>query len=235
MGGRDKRLLVKEERLADRDVKGLPSADSAAAAPPLTIAPRNERAAGKGIAELITSEYPNLLQIAQARIRLTSTNLVTDIKDVTQNGILKFLRARSKRDSDYQDPDKVLRSAVWQEGVRHTQTSGRERPVDFNELHAGRGTSDDSDSNGYRTSELLHKTIYNPIEMTCEFLDIKQKFEGLTKEDKELFEMSFLNEMKPREIASVRGCSVMTVYRAVGRLKKYLCGPSTKARRTRLR
>lgn len=219
MDGQEEQFVAEEGKLADLNAESLLSAD---AAPPLTLAPCKECSNGNGYDELISKEYSQLLNIAHARIRFTCIDPVAHKEDVTQGGVQKFWRAVSKRESGYSDAKKVLRDAVWQEGVRHSQTCGREVPVDFNQLDISGDRSEGSNSDGYGTSELRQKTFINPTEMYHCFRYLDEK---LKDADKELFVMYYVEGRTLTEIAAVRGCCVMTVSRALEKLRKCLGVP----------
>lgn len=170
-------------------------------------------------AELLEQEKTTLLRIAAARIRNTCSDPSNHKEDIAQQGALKFWRAASRRDTDYEDPAKVLRGAVWQEGVSHSETCRREQAVDLNSLDDRSEERDAPNSNGYKTSELLRKTSFNPVEVYNTLLDLHRKLNGV---DKKLFVMRYVEGLTLTEIAERRGCAVSTVRRAVEKLKREL-------------
>jgi hypothetical protein len=170
--------------------------------------------------ELIKAEMKTLLAIAAKCIRITCANPSDHKWEVAQEGIKNFLQSVGKRENDYDTPAKVLRAAVWQVGVRHSQTCPREQAVDFNETQRQRNEPGDNGSGNRHSRELTRKTSYNPIEVLNALLELKERLLGVN--DIDLFVRYFEEGRTLQEIAKERGCSAMTVQRALKRLKKEL-------------
>lgn len=173
-----------------------------------------------GLHELITTHMAMLLALAGRRIRNKCSDPPDHRRDVVQQGITKFLQAMRKRETGYEDPVKVLRGAVWQEGVRHSQTCLREQAVDFNLLYTRPADAvvEAPHIHPPRSAATAHS--FNPSEMLDEMIALSERLSGVKDED--LFIRHFVLGETLAEIARARGCSIMTVHRAVQRLLKEL-------------
>jgi hypothetical protein len=168
--------------------------------------------------ELIEEERPKLFEIAYAKIRNTCSDPQTHKEDVAHEGIKKFLRAVRNPGTHYPEPEKVLRAAVWQEGMRHSETCPREQAVDFNNLSDKR-EDPNAPSPTYSLGDFAKRSV-NPTEIYNGILEIAEKVKKVT--DKDLFIMYFVEQRSIPEIAEIRGADLSKMYRALKRLKKEL-------------
>lgn len=170
--------------------------------------------------ELILVHMAMLLALAGRRIRNKCSDPPDHKRDVVQQGITKFLQAVRKREVGYDSPAKVLRSSVWQEAVRHSQTCLREQAVDFNQLH-NRPAEPEAFTHVNRSPRALDEaTSFNPSELLGELVDLSQRLSGVS--DQDLFIRYFVLRETLNEIARARNCATMTVHRAVKNLLKEL-------------
>ena len=180
---------------------------------------RNDGEEGE-LRELILAQMAMLLALAGRRIRNKCSDPPDHKQDVVQQGITKFLQALRKREVGYDTPAKVLRSAIWQEAVRHSQTCLREQAVDFNQLH-NRPTEAEAFTQVIHSPRDLDKaTSFNPSELLDELVDLSQRLSGIS--DQDLFIRYFVLRETLNEIARAKNCSTMTVQRAVKNLLKEL-------------
>lgn len=170
--------------------------------------------------DLILKELPMLFSIAGARLRTGCSDRPEHKKDVVQQGIVKFLQAIHNRQADYETPARILRMAVNQEGIRHSQICQREPTVDFDELTNRREESDTDNPIGYNPRELIQATSRNPTEIYIEILGLKEQLSKVS--DQELFFLFFVERNTLAEIGKIRGWPVMKVQRRVKKLKREL-------------
>lgn len=175
--------------------------------------------------ELFVSELPTLFLIAGGTLRfaINCSDRQGHIPEVVQQGALKFIRAARVRDArgeKYDTPEKVLRKAVWQEGVWHSKNCRKQMAVDFNDLSQPQADADAVSRTGYNALEMQEANSYDPSEMLNKMMDLKELLSKVT--DQKLFEQYYERGETLEEIAKNRSWSTSKAQRMVNQLKKDL-------------
>ena len=170
-----------------------------------------------GALEDIIRSRPELIGIARARLKGKCSDIGNHSEDVVQEGIRKVVQAVRHRGAEYDDLAEVLRAAVWQAGVRHSQICHREEAVDFTALLNPRGDNAPHPT-GHSQDYLTRKTCFDPTEIFDAMLDLG----NLKITDWDLFCMRFCEGFTMNEIAKKRGKSIASVQRELQQLDKEL-------------